>query len=58
MNEPGEQAAQQAGVDVLHEVLNIDDVEAIRRLPDVLWPYPPGFRTQAQVEAEPFASAR
>ena len=32
MNEPGAQAAPQAGVDLLHEALNIEDIEAARRL--------------------------
>ena len=32
MNEPAEQAAQQAGVDLLHAALNVEDIEAARRL--------------------------
>ena len=32
MNEPGAQTAPQAGVDLLHEALNVEDIEAARRL--------------------------
>ena len=32
MNEPAEQTASQAGVDLLHEALNVEDVAAARRL--------------------------
>lgn len=32
MNEPAEQTAPQAGVDLLHEALNVEDVAAARRL--------------------------
>ena len=32
MNEPAEQTAPQAGVDLLHEALNVEDIEAARRL--------------------------
>ena len=32
MNEPAEQSAPQAGVDLLHEALNVEDIEAARRL--------------------------
>ena len=38
MNEPAEQTAPQAGVDLLHEALNVEDIEAARRLVKGLHP--------------------
>ena len=38
MNAPAEQAAQQAGVDLLHAALNVEDIEAARRLVGGLHP--------------------
>ena len=33
MNEPAEQTAPQAGVDLLHAALQVEDIKAARRLP-------------------------